>query len=178
MLGTREVIVVGSQAILGSNAESELPATATMSVEVDILPVGSSPEEVRSMAMALCGALGEFSDFDRLHGFSVDGVDLETAVLPAGWKERLVEVKNPNTAPPAGAPPYTGWCLEAHDLCASKPCELREKDRNFVASLIKAGLVSSAELMKRLQSLPGDQSPAAAAALSWLEANRSRYPGR
>ena len=31
-----EVIVVGSQAILGSFREDELPADATMSVEVDI----------------------------------------------------------------------------------------------------------------------------------------------
>ena len=34
-----EVIVVGSQAILGSFREDELPADATMSVEVDILPI-------------------------------------------------------------------------------------------------------------------------------------------
>jgi len=34
-----EVIVVGSQAILGSFREDELPADASMSVEVDILPL-------------------------------------------------------------------------------------------------------------------------------------------
>jgi hypothetical protein len=33
------VIVVGSQAILGTYDESELPAAATMSIEVDILPI-------------------------------------------------------------------------------------------------------------------------------------------
>jgi len=33
------VIVVGSQAILGTYREDELPAEATMSVEVDILPI-------------------------------------------------------------------------------------------------------------------------------------------
>jgi hypothetical protein len=32
-----EVIVVGSQAILGTYDEDELPAAATMSIEVDIL---------------------------------------------------------------------------------------------------------------------------------------------
>ena len=34
-----EVIVVGSQAILGTYDESHLPAAATMSIEVDILPI-------------------------------------------------------------------------------------------------------------------------------------------
>ena len=37
-----EVIVVGSQAILGTYDESQLPAEATMSIEVDILPIAES----------------------------------------------------------------------------------------------------------------------------------------
>ena len=34
-------IIVGSQAILGSIVEEELPAAATMSMEVDILPIAT-----------------------------------------------------------------------------------------------------------------------------------------
>ncbi len=34
----REIIVVGSPAILGTYDESQLPAAATMSIEADILP--------------------------------------------------------------------------------------------------------------------------------------------
>lgn len=42
-----EVSVVGSQAILGSFRESELPDEATMSVEVDILPSrGITPRQL------------------------------------------------------------------------------------------------------------------------------------
>jgi hypothetical protein len=37
IIDAREVIVVGSQAILGSVNESRLPPEATMSLEVDIL---------------------------------------------------------------------------------------------------------------------------------------------
>jgi hypothetical protein len=37
--GTPEVIVVGSQAILGTYREDELPDAATMSAEIDILPI-------------------------------------------------------------------------------------------------------------------------------------------
>ncbi len=37
-----EVIVVGSQAILGTYDESQLPAAATMSIEVDILPIADT----------------------------------------------------------------------------------------------------------------------------------------
>lgn len=38
IIGKREVIVVGSQSILGTFREDQLPNAATMSVEVDILP--------------------------------------------------------------------------------------------------------------------------------------------
>ena len=41
IIGHREVIVVGSQAILGSIPDQELPAAATMSLEVDMLPIAT-----------------------------------------------------------------------------------------------------------------------------------------
>jgi len=76
------VIVVGSQAILGTYDESQLPAAATMSIEVDILPIADSPNETARLADLIEGVAGELSPFEELHGFSIDGVDLETAVLP------------------------------------------------------------------------------------------------
>lgn len=94
----REVIVVGSQAILGTYDESQLPAAATMSTEVDILPMAETNEETARLADLIEGVAGEFSTFEQLHGFSIDGVDLGTAVLPDGWRERLVKVQNANTA--------------------------------------------------------------------------------
>jgi hypothetical protein len=95
-----EVIVVGSQAILGTYDESQLPAAATMSIEVDILPMAETNDETARLADLIEGVAGEFSPFEELHGFSIDGVDLETAVLPDGWRDRLVKVQNANTAGP------------------------------------------------------------------------------
>jgi hypothetical protein len=58
-----EVIVVGSQAILGSFREDELPADATMSVEVDILPIADSNDETaRLAARAVAAGLEESVD--------------------------------------------------------------------------------------------------------------------
>lgn len=65
---------------------------------------------------------GEFSSFEQLHGFSIDGVDLDTAVLSDGWRGRLVKVQNANTAAAAGEPVFTGWCLDQEDLCVAKLC--------------------------------------------------------
>jgi len=168
-----EVIVVGSQAILGTYDEDELPAAATMSIEVDILPIADSNAETARLADQIEGVAGEFSSFEQLHGFSIDGVDLKTAVLPAGWGDRLVKVQNANTAAPAGEPRFTGWCLDKEDLCVAKLCALREKDRNFVAALLDAGLVDSDVVVTRLGLVPDKHQIVTERALSWLS---SRVP--
>jgi hypothetical protein len=105
-----EVIVVGSQAILGTFDESQLPAAATMSLEIDILPIADTNDEAARLADLIEGVAGELSPFEELHGFSIDGVDLETAVLPDGWRDRLVRVQNANTPAPDGQPRFTGLC--------------------------------------------------------------------
>jgi hypothetical protein len=112
IIDRREVIVVGSQAILGTYSEDELPTEATMSVEVDILPIAVDDVETEQLADLIEGVAGEFSPFEELHGFSIDGVDLSTAVLPAGWRDRLVRIQNANTAGPSGEPQFVGWCLD------------------------------------------------------------------
>jgi hypothetical protein len=105
ILGRPEVIVVGSQAILGTYDEDQLPPAATMSAEIDILPIADDNEETIRLADLIEGVAGELSPFEDLHGFSIDGVDLTTAVLPDGWRDRLVKVQSANTAAPSGEPP-------------------------------------------------------------------------
>ncbi|MEO8517969.1 MAG: hypothetical protein ABI438_02225, partial [Dermatophilaceae bacterium] len=79
IIGAPAVIVVGSQSILGTYREEDLPAEATMSVEVDILPIADDNAETARLADLIEGVAGEFSPFEELHGFSIDGVDLETS---------------------------------------------------------------------------------------------------
>lgn len=73
-------------------------------MEVDILPITDDTGEIARLADELEGAAGEFSPFEQLHGFSIDGVDLQTSALPDGWRDRLVKVQNKNTAASSGGP--------------------------------------------------------------------------
>ena len=173
IIGRTDVIVIGSQAILGSYDEAELPVQATMSLEIDILPIADDNAETARLADQIEGVAGEFSSFEGLHGFSIDGVDLDTAVLPPGWRDRLVKVQNANTATPDGELQFTGWCLDKEDLCVAKLCALREKDQAFVAALLDAGLVDPGILLKRLGLLAGPHRMAAERARAWLASRSS-----
>ncbi|WP_287039704.1 DUF6036 family nucleotidyltransferase [Mycobacterium sp.] len=170
-----EVIVVGSQAILGTYAEDELPFYATRSAEVDVLPIADDNGEIMRLADKLVGVAGEFSSFAELHGFYIDGVDLQTSALPEGWRDRLVKVQNANTAAPSGEPQFIGWCLDKEDLCVAKLCALREKDQNFVDALITADLVDPRVITPRLATVPEPHRGAAERAAHWL-AHRSSRP--
>ena len=139
--GDDELIVVGSQSILGQFPDA--PPELLVSNEVDVYP-RHHPER----ADLIDGSIGELSPFHDTFGYYAQGVGPTTAVLPPGWEERLIAVCNPNTR---GA---TGWCLEVHDLVLSKLVAWREKDQAFIAAAITHGLVDRAELERRLPALP------------------------
>jgi hypothetical protein len=166
--GLTEVIIVGSQAILGTYTEDQLPFYATRSVEIDVLPIADNTGEIARLADEIEGAAGEFSPFEQLHGFSIDAVDLQTSALPDGWRDRLVKVQNENTAAPSGEPQFIGWCLDKEDLCVAKLCALREKDRNFVDALITEDLVDPQVIATRLVTVPERYRRASQRAAAWL----------
>jgi hypothetical protein len=139
--GDRELYVFGSQAILGSfpNAAPDL----LLSMEVDI-----APKEHPELEQLIEGTIGELSPFHQTFGFYVDGVELGTVVLPAGWQHRLVVVETPQTNG------YRGLCLSPGDLAASKLAAGREKDLDFVRAMLRDRLVTTAELVERIDALP------------------------
>ncbi|MCJ1705441.1 DUF6036 family nucleotidyltransferase [Rathayibacter sp. VKM Ac-2926] len=137
-----EVIIIGSQSVLGTWSESELPVEATASNELDVLPLNDTDSE--TLATRLSGVAGELSSFDATHGFHLDGVGRRTAVLPRGWEGRLFRVQNDNTRG------RIGWCLDPHDLCVAKLVANRDKDRSFVSALVRHGLIDPELLLERL----------------------------
>jgi hypothetical protein len=138
--GSRRVVVVGSQAILGQ-FPYEAPEWAVMSMEADLLPI-----DAPSTADLLTGTIGELSAFHDSFGYYGDGVSLDTAVLPDDWEGRLIEIENENTNG------YVGLCLEIHDLLISKYVAGREKDRSFCRAVADAGLADVRVLRSRLAS--------------------------
>jgi hypothetical protein len=99
-----EIIIIGNQAILGQYPDA--PAELCVSVEADVYPKNQP-----ARADLIDGSIGEGSPFHDTHGYYARGVGETTAILPSGWRERLVAVKNANTRgePRAGAWRPTTW---------------------------------------------------------------------
>jgi hypothetical protein len=140
-----EIVVIGSQAILGQFPDA--PEELRRSMEADVWP-RNHPERWELVD----GSIGELSPFHETFGYYAQGVGPETAVLPDGWQDRLVRVE---TSREHGA---VGLCLEIHDLVISKYVAEREKDLDFARNAIAHGLVEEETLRHRLESTPIDES--------------------
>jgi hypothetical protein len=143
ILGTNRLMVIGSQALHATVAE-DLPKAAQRSVEVDIVAFEDADEQKADL---IDGSIGEASMFHATYGYYAQGVSESTAVLPNGWRDRLVRFETPATNG------VTAWCLEAHDLWISKAVANRDKDREFCQALLSTGLVDRDVLRARLDSV-------------------------
>jgi hypothetical protein len=145
--GEDEIVVVGSQAILGQFPHA--PSTLLFSQEADIYP-RTRPER----SIEIDGALGDGSQFHETFGYYAHGVGPETAKAPEGWQQRLIPVSIKPLAGPHAE--VTGWCMEAHDLVLSKLVAGRDRDIDFAEQAIRHNIVQPQELLRRISSLPID----------------------
>ena len=145
VLGVHEIIVIGSQAVHASLGP-EIPVEAQRSVEVDVVPIGDAGG---ALADLVDGSIGEASMFHETFGYYAQGVSEKTAVLPAGWRDRLVRYETPATNG------NVAWCLELHDLWISKAIAGRPKDDEFCRALLAQHLVDAETLVRRLDAGAG-----------------------
>ena len=163
IVGERDVLVIGSQAVLGSIPDERLPPEATTSIEAD-LAFFDDPDDEK--ADQVDGSIGELSRFHETYGYYAQGVSVSTAILPACWIERLVLLDTPRTEP------ARGLCLEAHDCVVSKLAAGRVKDQDFASALLREHLVDPAVLLERIDALPGISPTQKEHLKAWVDAHR------
>lgn len=143
--GETEIVVVGSQSILGAVAEP--PESMLVSMEADVFPL-HAPDKAEDID----GALGDGSPFHSAYGYYAHGVGPETAKAPSGWDQRLVRVEVPQRA--VSKVRAVALCLEPHDLVLAKLAAGRARDWDFARDAVAAGLVDPAVLRVRVHDLP------------------------
>lgn len=131
-----QILVVGSQSVLGAFPDSDLPQRATLSLEADVMYLreGRFDQELTDMVDAW---FGEGSQFHEQHGVYLQGVDEDTCVLPSGWQDRLVHLVDlPAPVGPAddvvgGTACIPVFCLDPHDLAVAKLAAGRPERSRF-----------------------------------------------
>lgn len=136
----QQFLIIGSQSLHGKFPD--LPDDITRSAEVDLIAknIGDRTEWLN--------VIGQDSPFHETFGYYADPVDEATAVLPKGWKGRLVNL------PPGETGGVKGLCLDPHDLAISKYVAYREKDLIFTRELARRGIVTCDRLLALIGDTP------------------------
>lgn len=108
----------------------------------------SLDKHAESAADLIDGSIGELSIFQETIGYYAQGVTPDTAILPKGWRRRLVAYHSPATNG------VTAMCLEAHDLWLSKAAAGRPKDKEFCRAMLTRRLVQPDTLTERMRKMP------------------------
>jgi hypothetical protein len=130
----KEIIIIGSQAILGSFPNP--PKELLVSMEADLYP-----PESKEKADLIDGSIGEESPFHDTFGYYAHGIGPETAILPENWKKRVVIICNKNTNS------IKGICLHPIDIAVSKLIAARKKDINYVKVMLKNNMIKKKDLV-------------------------------
>jgi hypothetical protein len=131
--GEKQFVIVGSQALHAKYPD--LPDTIVVSAEVDLI-ANHLPSRTEWL-----NTIGADSPFHETHGYYADPVDESTAILPKGWRGRLVSLPEGDTEG------VRGLCLEPHDLAIAKYAARRAKDLVFTRELARRGLVDKGRLL-------------------------------
>ncbi len=141
--GESTFFLFGSQAILATDAKPD--ARLLVSAELDICP-GSDSQEMRDR---IDGAIGELSKFHETHQIYAHSVDMRTAKLPRGWRERWAVVMTPGTNG------VTGYAPSPTDLVAAKLVRGEDKDCEFARAAIESGIVEPDDLIRLTHEIEG-----------------------
>lgn len=149
------VFIIGSQAILFGWPDA--PSAMTATPEIDAFPANAriwetqekakNPDESPEASEHINALFGEGSQFHETHGFYIDGVDENTAMLPADWQERAIvlRVAVGDRVVKAIAP-----CPE--DIIVSKVARLDDKDKTFIDALHTARPLDPDLIERRIRS--------------------------
>lgn len=135
--------VIGSQSVLG--AYPDAPDELLWSTEVDLIAKNKKgrTEELN--------VIGELSPFHDTHGIYVDPVSEQTAILPRGWKGRLINIQSVETGG------VTGLALDPHDLAVSKIAAGRDKDYDFVKIMIQNRMIDKERALSYAATVVGTE---------------------
>jgi hypothetical protein len=167
---TDKIFIIGSQSIL--LAWPDAPRVMRSSPEIDAFPENARlweiqekekhPDEFPEASEHINALFGRGSHFHRTHGFYIDGVDENTATLPAGWQTRAV-VRRVDV----GGRTVTAVAPCPEDIIVSKLARLEDKDKSFIEAYHSARPLDPRVIEERIR-LSNFESPIADRAFAYI----------
>jgi hypothetical protein len=142
LYGTETPVIVGSQALYA--VMEDLPEIARKSIECDFL----FPSGKLHLRDQIDKQLGIQSDFRAEYGFYADGLGIATVTLPDGWETRLKPLFDDNGVMIAN-------CVDPYDIASAKLAAGRDKDHDFLKSLLLSDSLDLELLLGRFLLLGG-----------------------
>jgi len=132
----RDIVVIGSNSVLGLAEHTAIPPDMAMSVDLD-----SYLKDDPGRTGELAKELGEGSAFHEKEGFYLDPVNPKLPTLPDGWEGRLLPLeRNGNCA----------WFIDPDDAAISKYARGEPRDQRWIRAGLAAGLISMPKVLARL----------------------------
>ena len=151
---TDKIFIIGSQSIL--LAWPDAPPVMRTSPEIDAFPDNAKiwearekvkhPEQSPEASEHIDALFGNGSQFHQTHGFYIDGVDENTAVLPASWQARAV-VRRVDV----GGRVVTAVAPCPEDIIVAKLARLNDKDRAFIETYHSARPLDASLIEERIR---------------------------
>jgi hypothetical protein len=132
----RDYVIMGSLSILGAVAHP--PALMTQSIDIDLYPKNDP-----GRASEVATALGLGSKFEQVFGYYADAVSPILPALPDDWGERLIKMSFDSGV--------TAWFLDPNDAAVSKYVRSEPRDRDWIRTGLKAGVLSMPIIEYRLR---------------------------
>jgi hypothetical protein len=134
----RDIVVIGSNAVLGLAEHTAIPDDMSMSIDLDTY-LKNDPGRTGE----LLAALGEGSPFHMKEGFYLDAVSPRLATLPDGWEARLLKVERDGNR---------AWFIDPDDAAISKYARYEPRDQRWIRAGLDAGLISMPKVRARLRT--------------------------
>ncbi len=141
--GCKELVVIGSAALIAALGEQSLPADLFNTEDIDIFALDAPDEEAFADELETIGYGSLFHETNR---YFADGVSPYTATMPVDWLERAIRQAMP-------AYDLTLIIPDPNDIAVAKLCAWRDRDRQWLQEAIGAQIISLETIASRITEL-------------------------
>lgn len=141
--GCKELVVVGSAALIAALGEQRLSAVLRNTEDIDVFALDAKDQQAFADELEL---IGYGSQFHETHSYFADGVSPYTAMMPVDWLDRASRHPLPKYDLVLIVP-------DPNDIAVAKLCAWRERDQLWLAEAIGIGAIDLEQIALQIHQV-------------------------